>query len=301
VGDAARYLSPSPGNVGTRQAIREAGIDLLAKLHASGDYDRIIVAGHSLGSVVGYDILNYAWARLGRGDLVPAHAIGSPAMVALETVEQAAGTLVANAAGSTERADFRVAQRGYFSAIGAAKRVDGSPLWLVSDFVTMGCPLSKADLLIAADKDDLRRLKAKREIPTCPPWLEQRSPPRLSYPMDSRQRIPHHAAVFAPTVWTNIYFPSLFALFGDFIAGPLRGELGRGILDIRVPIGPWRFRHLDYWRAPQRHGNAVRALRRALNLRMLSDHMLWGPEIKRDEVRAEELGERIDPPAILPS
>ena len=47
-------------NVAARQTIREAGVDLLTKLHGSGNYDRIIVIGHSLGSVIGYDVLNYA-------------------------------------------------------------------------------------------------------------------------------------------------------------------------------------------------------------------------------------------------
>ena len=48
VGDAARYLSPEPGNVAHRQAIREAGVDLLERLHDGGDHDRIVLLGHSL-------------------------------------------------------------------------------------------------------------------------------------------------------------------------------------------------------------------------------------------------------------
>lgn len=41
-GDAARYLSAKPDNVDARQKIREAGVNLLSKLHASEHYDRII-------------------------------------------------------------------------------------------------------------------------------------------------------------------------------------------------------------------------------------------------------------------
>src|SRR5437764_393830 len=56
-GDAARYLHVAPPNIQGRRQIREAGIDLLEKLHQSGEYDRIILVGHSLGSVIGFDIL----------------------------------------------------------------------------------------------------------------------------------------------------------------------------------------------------------------------------------------------------
>lgn len=61
LGDAARYLSPSPRNISLRQQVRANGIKLLRHLHASGRYDRIVVVGHSLGSVIGYDILKHYW------------------------------------------------------------------------------------------------------------------------------------------------------------------------------------------------------------------------------------------------
>jgi hypothetical protein len=57
VGDAARYLSPAPANVAVRQAIRSAAIDLLEGLHDDPTwrrYHRVILVGHSLGSVIGY-------------------------------------------------------------------------------------------------------------------------------------------------------------------------------------------------------------------------------------------------------
>ena len=60
VGDAAVYLSPSPPNIEARQKIRAAGLALLDKVVASGRYDRVIIVGHSLGSVIGYDILTFA-------------------------------------------------------------------------------------------------------------------------------------------------------------------------------------------------------------------------------------------------
>jgi len=65
-GDAARYLSPRPENVGVRQAIRSAAVDLLTGLHDDPTwrrYHRIILVGHSLGSVIGYDALTHLWQR----------------------------------------------------------------------------------------------------------------------------------------------------------------------------------------------------------------------------------------------
>src|SRR6185503_14291195 len=75
IGDAARYFGHSPTNPVERQEIRAQGIRILKRLHdrkvtnltSPGDpprneYDRIVVVGHSLGSVVAYDILTHYWA-----------------------------------------------------------------------------------------------------------------------------------------------------------------------------------------------------------------------------------------------
>lgn len=59
--DAARYLTPDPANIEARNAIRNEGLELLRHIHASGVYNRVIVVGHSLGSVIGFDILRLAW------------------------------------------------------------------------------------------------------------------------------------------------------------------------------------------------------------------------------------------------
>jgi hypothetical protein len=61
LGDAARYLSPRPRNIALRQKIRSEGLKLFRSLHASGEYDRIVVVGHSLGSVIGYDLITHLW------------------------------------------------------------------------------------------------------------------------------------------------------------------------------------------------------------------------------------------------
>lgn len=47
LGDAARYLTASPEYIRARTEIREAGLRVLKAVH-NGDYERVIVVGHSL-------------------------------------------------------------------------------------------------------------------------------------------------------------------------------------------------------------------------------------------------------------
>ncbi|HQZ12220.1 MAG TPA: nitrilase-related carbon-nitrogen hydrolase, partial [Devosia sp.] len=62
LGDPARYLDTRPDNVQARNEIQKAGVRLLERLHeARRGYTRIIVVGHSLGSMIGYDVLQRAW------------------------------------------------------------------------------------------------------------------------------------------------------------------------------------------------------------------------------------------------
>ena len=44
----------------------------------------------------------------------------------------------------------------------------------------------------------------------------------------------HHAAPFAATRWTNLYFPARCGFFGDFVGGPLKSVFGSGIRDVKV-------------------------------------------------------------------
>ena len=75
LGDAARYVKAKPLNVARRQEMRENGVRLLETLtgfepdgtllaEKDRDYDRIVVVGHSLGSIIAYDILTQAFARM---------------------------------------------------------------------------------------------------------------------------------------------------------------------------------------------------------------------------------------------
>ncbi|MEO1399325.1 MAG: hypothetical protein AAFU56_10740, partial [Pseudomonadota bacterium] len=64
-GDVARYVRATPANVERRNAVRERGLALLRGLHESGDYDRIVVVSHSLGTIIAYDLINILWSQLG--------------------------------------------------------------------------------------------------------------------------------------------------------------------------------------------------------------------------------------------
>lgn len=82
VGDAARYFDVAPQNVARRYDILRGGVKLLRKLHEEQDekdgkvmyrYHRVVLIGHSLGSVIAYDILRHYWSEVnGR---IPADAV----------------------------------------------------------------------------------------------------------------------------------------------------------------------------------------------------------------------------------
>lgn len=274
LGDAARYLSPKPHNVEARQRIREAAISLLKAIHWTREYDRVIVVGHSLGSVIAYDALNYAWGQIDKEDFAAVHAPGSAAADALTALETAADDLK-NKPNSTAQTAYRAAQRTYAHAL-AQPAQRKPPLWLVSDFITLGSPLSKADVLIATKPDDFASRVKRRELATDPPTPDQEDSKKFSFQTGTLPLVPHHAAVFAPTVWTNIFFCETWFVFGDLIGGPVGRHFGPGVLDVELPPGR-SFQHCDYWKEPEKPTSAVwiDAFRRAVNLRNNAQLTVW--------------------------
>lgn len=259
VGDAARYLHVSPTNIQRRHEIRQAGISLLKELHdPKREYDRIIVVGHSLGTVIGYDILTHAWTEYHR------EYVGTE-MKKLDELEDLINTKPLNVD------KLQIAQRDLFSEL----RANGSK-WLVTDFVTMGCPLAHAAILLAADKKDLEQKQFQREFPTCPPAVEVverdgQEVKRISYEKNGRTgfRVPHHAAVFGPTRWTNLYFRCRGIIYGDLVGGPLRETMGKGVRDIEVVTSRWFgfLTHTFYWSpTPNPTDTHIAELRKAVDL-----------------------------------
>lgn len=258
-GDAARYLHVAPPNIEIRHNIRRAGIELLQKLHDSRDYDRIIVVGHSLGSVIGYDVLTHLWTRFNErhGD-ESAPRQDCPALTRLET-------LVAE--GPVTPDSYQEAQTALLREL----RDQGNP-WLVTDFVTLGSPLAHARYLLARNDGQFARKTAEREFPTCPPATEKvKGKQRVSY-RPHNIYVPHHGAVFAPTRWTNLYFPCRRTLWGDVVGGPVAPVFGAGVHDVPVEtdLRGNLFAHTLYWTLPKKPRDKtptwIAALRRAVRL-----------------------------------
>jgi hypothetical protein len=293
LGDAARYLSPRPQNIKLRQKIRAEGIKLVRTLHESREYDRIVLVGHSLGSVIGYDIITHLWQEF--NDALPeleknpvVHAMVRSRMANGESPQPAIrdhlsvkGEALAPAGDSAVAvAEFQKSQLKAWRE----QRYFGNP-WRISDFVTLGSPLAHAMLLISASASDFKNRRLQRELLTCPPQRDQKgyaySAPRTIdvSPMATSDEAPgsrrlfytplilHHAAPFAVTRWTNLYFPLRLGLFGDLVGGKLAPAFGNGIKDVEVFKRRWKgfagltlAAHTSYWRQedqlPSRHPDA---------------------------------------------
>jgi hypothetical protein len=245
IGDAARYLNARPHNVGVRQTIRAAGIDLLTKLHDSGNYRRIIVVGHSLGSVIALDILYHYWTKANTRHNRPI-TIKQDFLKAFEAALVKGDPLTPG--------QIRAFQKNLWREM----RTLGIP-WRVTDLITLGSPLTHLPFLTRIDAPTFTANIAQRELPACPPVLDGES---LSYKVryqtdDGQIReffAPHHAACFAVTRWTNIYFEHDGWFKGDPVGGPLAPLFGSGVQDIPVTTRHWggRLNHLDYWRSDPR-------------------------------------------------
>ncbi len=253
-GDVARYVKARPENIGRRQEIRETGVRLLDGLIASGDYDRIVVVAHSLGTVVAYDVLAMLYDKY-NGQLDLPRAVGKPLQPERHKLEEmirdAAGLAMADGTtGSGVPLDIDAFQRQQARVRDElAEQGNG---WIVSDFITLGSPLVHAEFLMAESEPDLRQRQDSREMPTCPPVLEYDGTTKLRhFTYDSKDRrkrepehprVPHHAALFASTRWTNIYSDERMIYQGDLISGPLAKAFGpkigakviSGIRDIAV-------------------------------------------------------------------
>ncbi|MCF5041428.1 hypothetical protein GIW79_13265 [Pseudomonas sp. PA-7-1E] len=262
LGDAARYLSPNPQNVMVREQIRADGVDLLRALHNQGDYERIIVVGHSLGSVIAYDIVGYLWHEYhdkltqltpSNRELAARYANREPLQPVVKEALPAAGALLDGSLSSL--LNFRQQQTEAF----AEQRGLGNP-WRITDLVTVGSPMAHASLLLGRSVSDFKQRMERREAPACPPTEDTQG-----YGHNARQPLMlgqkpftphylHHAAAFAVTRWTNLYFPAPFGLFGDIVSGPVKPVMGGGVLDLPVTVGNGKgwlakswLSHTHYW------------------------------------------------------
>ncbi len=318
VGDAARYLTPSPPNIAARSNIRTAGLDLLKTLTKRDDYDRIIVVCHSLGTVVGYDILSLLW-----GDINSKikHSV-TPKSDALEVIEAASAELRARPDDEDALMAYREAQRAYFDDVHQVAK----DVWKITDFVTLGSPLTHAHFLLVDDGQRLMRSEeeeldsprlqrwwqqldsvtlavaemfraraAQRELPLCPPLPEHTD--SFTYdPKTGRGEVPHHAALFAPVRWTNIYAVPRNILWGDVVSGPVAPLFGPGVKDVALAgdVAKSFIAHTKYWATGFGDQEHLEALRAAINL-------LDRPEAEAWERHTKEVARLTETAAPAPS
>lgn len=316
VGDAARYLTPDPENIAARSRIRGAGVELLKRLQNDPRYDRVVLVGHSLGTVVGYDVLSILWGE----EVKALHQGNGAALKAINNVEIEAEHLwkLAHRPSSSNRLTKQEAEaqnkarQVELSTYRSNQRIYGETLtrgpelaWKITDFITLGSPLTYSNFLLVddggtvhepdkarsaasiirewqkkqlSDRDfSISRIfaarVAERTFPSSPPQPDEPGSATFCYKsneFEKPQLLPHHATVFAATRWTNIYAAPKALLFGDVISGPISPLFGPGVLDVRLTgkMSKTFVAHVHYWDA-DRFGSDVEhldVLRRTLDL-----------------------------------
>lgn len=261
--DAARYFSRDPDHVDARQAIREHGVKLLDHLHGVGKdkacYDRVILVAHSLGSVVGYELLMDYWARrAGRLKIVSGSDLDKAIQACIGKASKLDGGANATAAFHDAQADL------HREMCKSHNSEPDSRNWLVSDFITMGSPLAHTSTFMTKSEEDFHARKTSRELSTCPPTQSDEPGQGYTFRNSDGDREFTHSAVFAPVRWTNLFFePGKLILEGDPIAGGVAPQLGRGIKDVSLSRKDTAavFAHNEYWRSPLK----TRELRKAFS------------------------------------
>jgi hypothetical protein len=257
IGDAARYLTPDVDNINQRAAIRKDARDLLVRLHESLRYDRIVVVGHSLGSVIAYDVIGRLWDeyRDRFGSELRIHDPSSQNSEDLRELKIDVSRTSQEELDKLEDSAFELRQCEN-NDVEVGKQLPGfrkqqkllwqeqhnlkNP-WLITDLITLGSPLAHAVYLTKVGGDDLEKRFESREYPKCPPlndvWTRtpeqcaaEREDRSISYSPTGKKwvRLIVPSAVFGFVRWTNIYFP------GDVIGGPVRNTFGAGVKDVRV-------------------------------------------------------------------
>ena len=266
IGDAVRYTVPTPENIETRSKIRQQGIDLLRKLHEDKDedepdrntYDRIVLVGHSLGSIIAYDILSFLWSA---NNKVFEHTTDS------NLLEQNALREISDYIKSDELdvEQYQTLQNNLFH-----EQIHLGNTWRISDFITLGAPLSLGGFLLAKDDADFIMKIEQREVAISPPQVNPEEN-QFFYPkcfdveekvmseagIESTQivertvKLLHSAAQFGVVRWSNFYFKA------DYIGGSMRNWFGKGMVDEQIiPVGKTNQNipvkpHTAYWSPEQ--------------------------------------------------
>lgn len=260
LGDAGRYLDPKPSNISERQAIRQEGVKLLQKLQDSGRYNRIVLVGHSLGSVIAYDLVKFLWNDNfkdydpQKAEILYKNREPNDVATPIYRSQEAGEKLQRGEINIDQYQQYQEEGYEYYKAIGNK--------WLLTDLVTIGSPLTYAGYLFADNYKIFEELKAYREYPTCPPLLQDTVVSNIE---DSEQTLSNgirvkrfnHSSPFGITKWTNFYYTS------DYIGGALQNSFGVGIKDVEVERKNGLFLipsgHTAYWDSSSK-SNIINAL-----------------------------------------
>ncbi|MER8666495.1 hypothetical protein NKH45_04675 [Mesorhizobium sp. M1156] len=253
-GDVAAYVRAEAATAEKRALVRERGLKLLKRLMMDDAYDRIVLVSHSLGSIIAYDLLQILWADFRPRKL---EAIRDKARLkAIHAVDKA--TLDADASAWPDSLDdlpaFRRSQWELYRQLRVGDADHPLP-WKISDFVTLGSPLTHSEFLVTYNLAEFRRGIAERLFSACPPIADRAAGGTMLY-QEGRshsgkpQRAVHHGAVFAATRWTNIFDRGNGWLTGDPISGRMTENFGPGVENIQVELrgsGGRVFTHSLYW------------------------------------------------------
>jgi hypothetical protein len=319
LGDAARYFRDDPSNVAVRREIRRQAVNMLQSLHKSGRYDRIVVVAHSLGTVIAYDMLRAYFAYVARSLPTTGHELerkiteaereidefnskwddfekqmkdftrgkvkvkpDRPYPTELRTLgREIVGIIAQIVANEPASAKERTADHVPVARADSSGANSRHRAWLVTDFVTLGSPLTHAHYLMCegktpADLDDyFGQRVAEGVFPICPPkskGIDKDKP--LTYVSISEPQGPrwfHNRGLFGLTRWTNLYYPVSELFRGDPIGGSLEDVFGGGIVDVALDTDSECksvSAHITYWAVPDKNPEAqhIRALRDAIDL-----------------------------------
>lgn len=264
-GDAARYMNPKTYNIGERSTIRREGIDFLKKLHDRTEkkYDKIIVVGHSLGSVVAYDLVRLLWQEY-HEEFTPKEVVGHKIFKEMD--------LYSNGKTIENIDQFQRLQHECWR-----QYKNNGNKWLISDFITCAGAIAHIDYYITDNRNFMEKVNGK-EIPVCPPCMESGDKTlffgRKDFEIENEHgeirkstvEFLNHAALFAVTRWTNVYFTS------DFVGSDANRLFGKGVKDVEIykksliPILPKG--HTNYWDS-EKDNLALEAIAKAIGFNQL--------------------------------
>jgi hypothetical protein len=213
-GDVIRYTVPHPKNIGIRHKISQSAVTFLMNLHRDDSkYDKIVIIGHSLGSIIAYEMIVNTFGTLNK------------------SFDKKSGVTRSEADNINQMDDPERRKAG----LGPEFE------WKVSDFITCGSPLCHAKMLMVENKDAFNKKVNKGEYPVCPANRED-----LFYPNkeDSNYFVPTHDSVFSFMKWTNIFFTN------DAVGGNLKNIFGGDITDRDLKPKTYtgiRNSHSQYW------------------------------------------------------